>query len=74
MTSINFRSITRISIKLKWTPLFGCMQAIHQFTVGRYVLQILTLELVNGLFFQWFCLETEGNTYEKLRNIFRCST
>ena len=37
------------------------MQAIHQFTMGRYILHILSLgELVNGLFFQWFCLETEG--------------
>ena len=37
------------------------MQAIYQFTMGRYMLHISTLgELVNGLFFQWFCLETEG--------------
>ena len=51
------------------------MQAIHQFTLGIYMLCILTLgELVNGLFFQWFCLETVGKTYEKLRNIIRSST
>ena len=37
------------------------MQAIHQFNMGRYMLQILNLsELVNGLSFQWFCLETGG--------------
>ena len=48
------------------------MQAIHQFTMGRYMLHILTFgELVNGLFFQWFCLETVGKKYEKLRNIHR---
>ena len=42
------------------------MQAIHQFTMGRYMLHILTLgELMNGLFFQWFCLQTEGKTREK---------
>ena len=41
------------------------MQAIHQFTMGRYMLHTLTLgELVNGLFFQWVFLETEGKTYE----------
>ena len=40
------------------------MEAIHQFTKGRYVLHTLTHgdgELVNSLFFQW---ETEGKTYE----------
>ena len=43
------------------------MQDIHQFNMGRYMLHISTLgELVNGLFFQWFCLETVGKTYEKL--------
>ena len=37
------------------------MQAIHEFTTGRYMLHLLTLgEFVNGLFFQWFCLETVG--------------
>ena len=37
------------------------MQAIRQFTMGRYMLQILNLgELVNGLSFQWFCLDTVG--------------
>ena len=51
------------------------MQAIHQFTMDRYMLHVLTLgELVNGLSFQWFCLETVGKTYEKLRNILRSST
>ena len=32
-----------IFIKWKWTPLLGYMHAIHQFTMGRYMLQILTL-------------------------------
>ena len=51
----------RIFIKWKWTPLLGYMQAIHQFTMGRYMLQISNIgELVNGLSFQWFCLETVG--------------
>ena len=50
------------------------MHAIHQFTMGRYMLLILTLgELANGLFFQWFCLKTEGKR-EKLRNILIGST
>ena len=45
------------------------MQAIHQFTVGRYMLHISTLgELVNGLFFRWFCLAIVGKTYEKLHS------
>ena len=51
------------------------MQTIYQFTMCRYELHILTFgELANGLFFHWFCLETEGKTYEKLRNILRSST
>ena len=41
------------------------MQAIHQFTMGRYMFHILNLgELVNGSFIQWFCLETEGKHME----------
>ena len=41
------------------------MQVIHQFTKGRYMLKILNLgELVNGLSFQWFCLETVGKHME----------
>ena len=42
------------------------MQAIHQFTMDIYMLHILTLgELMYDLFFQWFCLETEGKTCKK---------
>ena len=41
------------------------MQVIYQFTMGRYMLKILNLgELVNGLSFQWFCLETVGKHME----------
>ena len=34
------------------------MQIIHQFTMGRYMLQILNLG--ESPSFQWFCLETVG--------------
>ena len=42
------------------------MQDIHQFTMGIYMLHKLTVgELVNGLFFQWFCLKTAGKHMKK---------
>ena len=51
------------------------MQAINQFTMGSYMLQILNLgELVNGLFFQWFCLEHLNLPYPFPENSLRfCS-
>ena len=42
--------------KVKVNTIIRVYAAIHQFTVGRYVLHILIhSELVNGLFLQWFC-------------------